>query len=57
MNRNTAHVERKKKMIPVIIGTTGTISQPFRKYLRNILRKHKIKELKQNSHIGHCTHT
>ena len=25
--------------------------------LSNIPRKHEIKELQKNSHIGHCTHT
>jgi len=33
------------KVIPVIIGVTGTISKSFRKYLSNIEGKHKIKEL------------
>jgi len=38
------------KMIPVIIGATGTISKLLRQYLSNIPGKYK------NSHIGHCTH-
>jgi len=33
----------KTKVIPVIIGTTGTISKSFRKYLSNIPGKHEIK--------------
>jgi hypothetical protein len=37
----------KTNVIPVIIGTTGTISKLFRKYLSNVT----------GIHIGHCTHT
>jgi hypothetical protein len=33
------------KMIPVIIGATGTISKSLRRYLSNIPGKHEIKEL------------
>jgi len=47
----------KEKVIPVIIGVTGTISKSLRQYLNNIAGKHKIKETAKNSHIGHCTHT
>jgi len=35
----------KAKVIPVIIGATGTISKSLRQYLRNIPGKHEIKEL------------
>ena len=35
----------KTKVIPVIIGATGTISRSFRKYVRNIPGKHEVKEL------------
>jgi len=35
----------KTKMIPVITGTTGTISKSFRKYASNIPGKHEVKEL------------
>jgi glyoxylate utilization-related uncharacterized protein len=35
----------KAKVITVIIGATGTISESFRQYVSNILGKHKIKEL------------
>jgi hypothetical protein len=44
------------KVIPVIKGATGTISQPLRQYLSNLPGKHKIKDCKK-SHIGNCTHT
>jgi hypothetical protein len=32
----------KAKVIPLIIGVTGTISKSFRQYLNNIWRKHEI---------------
>jgi len=35
----------KTKVIPVIIGATGTISKSFRKYANNIPGNHEIKEL------------
>ena len=47
----------KTKVIAVIIGATGTVSKLFRKYVSNIPGKHEVKELTENSHIGHCTHT
>ena len=47
----------KTEMMPVIIGGTGTVSELFRKYVSNIPGKHEVKELTENSHIGHCTHT
>ena len=44
----TIEIERmwnvKTKVIPVIIGATGTISS-FRKYVSNIPGKHEAKEL------------
>jgi len=35
----------KTKVIPVIIGATGTISKSFRKYVSNIPGKYEVKEL------------
>jgi hypothetical protein len=35
----------KPKVIPVIIGATGTISKSFRKYVSNIPGNHEVKEL------------
>jgi len=35
----------KTKVIPVIIGATGTISKSFRKYVSNIPGKHDVQEL------------
>jgi hypothetical protein len=50
-------VECKTRVIPVIIGVTGTISKSFRKYVNNIPGNHEVKELQKNCYIGHCTHT
>ena len=47
----------KAKVIPVILGATGTISKSLRQYLSNIPGKGEIKGLQNNSHIGHCTQT
>jgi NDP-sugar pyrophosphorylase family protein len=40
------------KVIPVIIGTTGTISESFRQYLRNVDRKHEIKGVQKTAILG-----
>ena len=40
------------KVIPVIIGVTGTISKSLRQYLSNIPGKHKIKELQKTAILG-----
>jgi hypothetical protein len=37
----------KAKVIPVITGATGTISESLRQYLINIQGKHKIKEFQK----------
>jgi hypothetical protein len=42
----------KTKMIPVIIGATGTISKSFRKYVSNIPRKLEVKELQKTTILG-----
>jgi hypothetical protein len=42
----------KTKVIPVIIGATGTISKSFRKYVRNIPGNHEIKELQKTATLG-----
>jgi hypothetical protein len=41
----------KTKVIPVIIGATGTISESFRKYVSNI-RNHEVKELQKTALLG-----
>ena len=42
----------KTKVIPVIIGTTGTVSKTFRKYVSNIPGKHEVKELQKTAILG-----
>jgi hypothetical protein len=37
----------KTRVIPVIIGATGTISKSFRKYKSNISGNHEVKELQK----------
>ena len=42
----------KTKVIPVIIGATGTVSESFRKYVSNIPGKHEVKELHKTATLG-----
>jgi len=42
----------KTKVIPVIIGATGTVSHLFRKYVSNIPGKHEVKELQKTAILG-----
>jgi hypothetical protein len=42
----------KTKVIPVIIGATGTISKSFRKYVSNIPGNHEVKELQETAILG-----
>jgi hypothetical protein len=42
----------KTKVMPVIIGATGTVSDFFRKYLSSIPGKHDIKELQKTAILG-----
>jgi len=42
----------KTKVIPVVIGVTGTISKSFRKYVSNITGNHKVKELQKTAILG-----
>ena len=46
----------KTKVIPVIIGATGTVSKTFSKYVSNIPGNHEVKEL-QNTAILGTAHT
>jgi hypothetical protein len=43
---------RKTKVIPAIIGATGTISKSFRKHLSNTPGKHEIMELQKAAILG-----
>ena len=45
-------MECKKKVIPVIIGATGTISKSFRKYVSSIPGNHEVKELQKRVILG-----
>jgi len=47
----------KTKVIPVIIGATGTISKSFRKYVSNISGNHEVKELQKTAILSLHTHT
>jgi hypothetical protein len=49
-NNNNNNV--KTKVIPVIIGATGTISKSFRKYVSNIPGNHEVKELQKTAILG-----
>jgi hypothetical protein len=42
----------KARVIPVIIGATGTVSKSFRKYVNNILGNHDVKELQKAAILG-----
>jgi hypothetical protein len=42
----------KTRVIPGIIGTTGTISKPFRKYVSNIPGNHEVRELQKTAILG-----
>ena len=42
----------KTKVIPVIIGATGTISKSFRKYVGKIPENHEVKELQKTAILG-----
>ena len=42
----------KAKVIPVIIGATGTVSKSLRRYLRNILGTYEIKELQKQPYCA-----
>jgi len=42
----------KTKVIPVVIGATGTISRSFRKYVSNIPGKHEVEELQKTAILG-----
>ena len=42
----------KTKVIPVIIGATGTVSKTFRKYVSNIPGNDEVKELQKTAILG-----
>jgi hypothetical protein len=42
----------KARVIPVIIGATGTISKSFRKYVSSIPGNHEVGELQETAILG-----
>ena len=40
------------RVIPIIIGATGTISKSFRKYVSDITGNHDVKELQKTAILG-----
>ena len=42
----------KTRVIPVIIGATGTICKSFRKYVSDIPGNHDVKELQKTAILG-----
>jgi hypothetical protein len=42
----------KTRMIPVLIGATGTISKSFRKYVSTIPGNHDVRELQKTAILG-----
>jgi hypothetical protein len=42
----------KTRVIPVIIGATGTISKSCRKYVSNIPESHEVRELQKTAILG-----
>jgi hypothetical protein len=44
----------KTRVIPVIIGATGTISKTFRTYVNDIPENHDVKELQETAILGNA---
>jgi len=42
----------RAKVVPVIMGATGTVSKSLRQYLSNVSVKHEIKELHKTTILG-----
>jgi hypothetical protein len=42
----------KARVIPVIIGATGTISESFKKYVSSIPGNHKVRKLQKTVILG-----
>jgi hypothetical protein len=45
---------KKTRVIPVIIGETGTISKSFRKYVGTIPGNHDVRELQKTAILGNA---
>ena len=54
--KHTIEIQRmwnvKTKVIPVIIGATGTVSKSFKKYMSNIPGKCEVKEIQRTAILG-----
>jgi hypothetical protein len=52
----TIEIERmwniKARVIPVIIGATGTVSKSFRKYVSSIPGNHEFRQLQKTAILG-----
>jgi hypothetical protein len=42
----------KSRVIPIIIGATGTVSKSFRKYMNTIPGNHDVRELQKTAILG-----
>jgi hypothetical protein len=40
------------RVIPVVIGATGTISKSFRKYVSSIPGNHEVREIQKTAILG-----
>jgi hypothetical protein len=49
---NNNNNNNETNVIPVIIGTTGTVSKSFRKYVSNIPGNHEVKKLQKTAILG-----
>ena len=49
---SSSNNNNNKRVTPVIIGATGTISKSFRKYISNIPGNHEVKELQKTAILG-----
>jgi hypothetical protein len=52
MYRDTANVELKCTVIPVIIGATGIVTRSVRKHLEAVPGKHSIDSLQKTAVLG-----
>jgi hypothetical protein len=51
-NNNNNNNNNKTRLLPVIIGATGTISKSFRKYVSSISENHEVKKLQKTATLG-----
>jgi hypothetical protein len=49
---NSNNNNNNKRMIPVIIRATGTISKSHRKYMSNKTGNHEVRELEKTAILG-----